>query len=578
MKTLYLDIFSGISGDMFIGAMIDLGVDAHELERELEKLGLPEYHLRVSRQERGAIAGTKFDVHLAHERGHEHAHSHEHSHGDFVHSHGHAHLHSHEHEHSHGEHGDHAHEHGEHYHDHLEGQTHGPHGGPLMETKSGRVELSVFETNAPPRFRLYFFDEHGHEAKPVADKDITLETIRGGKKRQLFKFKNRGAYLEATSELPEPHEFKAVLKLRRVSKTETRETEFVEEHHHDRAHTHDSEHEHQHGRTFAQIRALIQHSKLSPWVKEKAVAVFHRVAVAEGKIHGHPPEEVHFHEVGAIDSIVDIVGACICLEALGKPRVLAGNPIEGTGTIHCAHGTFPIPAPATLEILSARKVSIEQCEEPGELITPTGAAILAEFAERFGPIQNIAVEKIGYGLGTRQNKTRPNVLRAILGEESKAQSSKSKATGGLDWETDTIAVLETNLDDINAELLGAFVEKSLAAGALDVFHTPIQMKKNRPGVLLTVLCASADADKFSELMLRETTAFGVRRTMAERRKLRRESNTVKTKFGEVNVKFGRLNNRVIQASPEFDSCRKVAEQAGVTVREIYEAVIKALNV
>src|SRR6185436_11007291 len=187
---------------------------------------------------------------------------------------------------------------------------------------------------------------------------------------------------------------------------------------------------------FADIRKLIEGSKLSRWVKDRAIAVFRRVAVAEGKIHGHPPEKVHFHEVGAVDSIVDIVGASVGLEMLGRPRVVAGNPIEGTGTIRCAHGTFPIPAPATLEILSARGVTIQQCEEPGELITPTGAAILAEFAESFGPMQNIAIEKIGYGLGTRQNKTRPNVLRAVLGEESRVPGPKSKVGDALDWETD----------------------------------------------------------------------------------------------------------------------------------------------
>ena len=426
MKTLYLDIFSGISGDMFIGALLDLGVDVVQLERELEKLGLREYHLHVSRQERGAIAGTKFDVHLTTGPAHRH------SHGEGAHSHSH---------------------------------EHGP--------------------------------EHSHE--------------------------------------------------------------------------------HVHGRTFADISKMITRSLLSPWVKEKAIAVFQRVAVAEGKIHGHPPESVHFHEVGAVDSIVDIVGACVALEMLGRPRVLAAQPIEGTGTIRCAHGTFPIPAPATLEILRARGVTLQQCEEPGELITPTGAAILAEFAESFGPMRAQTVEKIGYGLGTRQNKTRPNVLRAVFGEESKVQGPRSEVSGGLDWETDTIAVLETNLDDINAELLGAFVEQALAAGALDVFHTPVQMKKNRPGVLLTVLCADSEADKFSELILRETTAFGVRRTWAERRKLRREMTTVKTKFGDVAVKLGRLGGKVIQAAPEFESCRQAAARAGVTVREVYETTVKALN-
>ena len=245
----------------------------------------------------------------------------------------------------------------------------------------------------------------------------------------------------------------------------------------------------------------------------------------------------------------------------------------------CEHGRFPVPTPATLEILGARGVSVSQCEEPHELVTPTGAALLAEFVESFGAMENLVAERIGFGLGTRDNKTRPNVLRAVLGTQSKVQSPKPKAAGArsaaLDWETDRIAVLETNLDDISGEVLGDFVEAALAAGALDVFHTPIQMKKNRPGVLLTVLCAEADADKFSELMLRETTAFGVRRTIAERRKLRREFATVKTKFGKVTVKLGKLNGKVVQAAPEFESCKKLATQKKIPVKQIFEAAIRA---
>ncbi len=209
-------------------------------------------------------------------------------------------------------------------------------------------------------------------------------------------------------------------------------------------------------------------------MKEKSIAVFQRIAVAEGKIHGLPPGEVHFHEVGAVDSIVDIVGGCIALEALGKPRVLAAGVVEGMGWIKCAHGRFPIPAPATLAILGARGIGITQCDEPHELVTPTGAALLAEFAGSFGPMQGLVAEKIGFGLGTRDNQTRPNVLRAILG------STKAAGASANDWQTDTIAVLETNLDDINAEILGYFVEQAFAAGALDVFHTPIQMKKEPP--------------------------------------------------------------------------------------------------
>ena len=277
MKTLYLDIFSGISGDMFIGAMIDLGADAHKLEHELEKLKLGGYHLHIARKQKSGIEGVKFDVHLADH--HEHSHDHDHPH--------------------------------EHHHDH----------------------------------------DHPHE------------------------------------------------------------------HHHGHGHDHDHHHEeHDDSRNFSEIKELISSSKLSAWVKQKSVAVFKRVAEAEGKIHGLPADEVHFHEVGAVDSIVDVVGACIALELLGKPRVLAAPVVEGTGWVKCAHGRFPVPVPATLAILGARGIGLTQCDEPNELITPTGAALLAEFAESFGPMENLAAEKIGFGLGTRDNETRPNVLRAVLGE------------------------------------------------------------------------------------------------------------------------------------------------------------------
>ena len=434
MKTLYLDIFSGIAGDMFIAALLDLGVDAKKLERELKKLKLDGYHLHISPGQKSSITGVKFDVHLAHEHHHEHGHD----------------------DHHHGTAGE------PHVHDHPHGHHHTDHG-------------------------------HGHE------------------------------------------------------------------------------HSHEDQRNFAEIKKLIVQSKLSAWVKQKSIAVFQRIAVAEGKIHGLPPNEIHFHEVGAVDSIVDIVGTAIALELLGKPRVFASPVVEGTGWINCAHGRFPVPAPATLAILGARKIPVSQCDEPHELVTPTGAALLAEFVESFGAMENLVAEKIGFGLGTRDNKTRPNVVRAVLGTQAKVAGDKSKA-GVLDWETDRVAVLETNLDDCSGEILGAFVETAFTAGALDVFHTPIQMKKNRPGVLLTVLCAEADADKFSELMLRETTAFGVRKTIAERRKLRREFAEVKTAFGNVTVKFGRLGDKVVQAAPEFESAKQVAAKAGVPVKQVFEIV------
>jgi len=547
MKTLYLDIFSGISGDMFIGAMIDLGVDVHAFEHELQKLRLDGWSLNVRRGQKMDISGTKFDVNLDHE------HTHKHTHTDGT-------THSHPHSHEPG-----------HRHDHA--PEHGPHGGPLVKTSFGKVEISVFETNVPPRFRLYFFDSTGKSLAPIAAKSVALETVRSKKRHELFQFKRQGDYLEATEELPEPHEFTAVLKLKLGSRTERRETRFVEDHHHhdhDAAHNQQHQHEHHHGRNFSEIERLIQTSALSDWVKQKAVAMFQRIAVAEGRIHGMPPEQVHFHEVGAMDSIVDIIGACVALELLGKPRVLAAPVVEGMGWIHCAHGRFPLPAPATLAILGARGVGITQCEEPQELVTPTGAALVAEFVEDFGPMQGLVATKIGYGLGARDNRTRPNVLRAVLGE-----SSAAAAAVDHDWETDTVAVIETNLDDINAEILGHFVEKAFAEGALDVFHTPIQMKKNRPGVLLTVLCAASEADRFSELFLRETSAFGVRRYAAERRKLKREIVRVKTEFGDVTIKLGKLDGKVVQASPEYESCKKVADQAGASLKQVYEAALLA---
>jgi len=234
---------------------------------------------------------------------------------------------------------------------------------------------------------------------------------------------------------------------------------------------------------------------------------------------------------------------------------------------------FPVPAPATLAILGARGIGVTQCEEPHELVTPTGAALLAEFAAGFGPMQGLVAERIGFGLGSRENRTRPNVLRAILGT---AATGRPAAT--LDWETDAIAVLESNLDDVSAEMLGDFVERALAAGALDAFHTPIQMKKSRPGVLLTVLCAEGDADRFSEMVLRETSAFGVRRTRAERRKLRREFQEVKTRFGRVRVKLGTLNGRRVQAAPEYESCRQAAARCKVPLKQVYEAALRKLKI
>ena len=337
-------------------------------------------------------------------------------------------------------------------------------------------------------------------------------------------------------------------------------------HAHDHAHDHDHDHahDHAHGRNYREIRALLESSSLVPEVKSRALAVFHRIAVAEGKIHGISVEDVGFHEVGAADSIADIVAACAGIHALGPLRVEASVLVEGMGWIDCAHGRFPIPSPATLEILSG--IPLRQMPEENEFITPTGAALLAEFCERFGPMAEMTPVKTGYGLGTRDTPPRPNVLRAILGE-----------TGGPDaCESDEISQIETNLDDITPELAAAAMQRLFRAGALDVFFTSAQMKKNRPGFVLTVLCHPDKTDVLARILFTETSAFGLRIHALRRRKLRREFRSVETPYGPVRIKLGFLGGDLVQSAPEFESCRSVAEAAEVSVRDVHLAALTAM--
>jgi uncharacterized protein (TIGR00299 family) protein len=329
---------------------------------------------------------------------------------------------------------------------------------------------------------------------------------------------------------------------------------------------HEHEHEHSH-RGYTEIAAMITGSGLSDGVKERALSVFKRLGEAEAKIHGIPLEKVHFHEVGAIDSIVDIVGACVAIESLGVDEIQASPPRLGSGFVDTAHGRFPVPAPATLELLKG--VPTQSSSEPVELVTPTGAALLTEFCARFGPMPAMCVEKIGYGAGSRDLEKTPNVLRAMVGEITSTIRSKSE-------EVDTIGVIETNIDDMNPQLFGDVMERLLAAGALDVFLTPVQMKKNRPGTLLTVLCGPDDVDRMTDLLLTQTTSFGVRIHEAQRRKLARELVTVNTRFGEIEVKIGRLGGRIISRTPEYESCKQAAAKADVAVREVYEEAVRCL--
>ncbi|MGD0058300.1 MAG: nickel pincer cofactor biosynthesis protein LarC [Verrucomicrobiia bacterium] len=315
-------------------------------------------------------------------------------------------------------------------------------------------------------------------------------------------------------------------------------------------------HEH---RGYSEIIAMIEKSGLSSVVKERAQRVFRRIGEAEANIHGISLGKVHFHEIGAVDSIVDIVGACIAVEALGVNEIQASPPRLGSGFVETAHGRFPVPAPATLELLKG--IPVQSSSDPVELVTPTGAALLAEFCAKFGPMPAMSIEKIGYGAGSRDLDKAPNVLRAVLGQSAGDNRRYTEA--------DTVAVIETNIDDMNPQLFGDVMEQVLAAGALDVFLTPVQMKKNRPGTLLTVLCERNSVDALAELLLTHTTSFGVRVHEAQRRKLAREMVTVKTKFGDIEVKIGRLGGKIVQRSPEFDSCQQAAARCSVGVKDVY---------
>lgn len=317
-------------------------------------------------------------------------------------------------------------------------------------------------------------------------------------------------------------------------------------------------------RHLKHVLEIIRNGQLPEHVRRPAEAIFTRLAEAEAKVHGTTVEEVHFHEVGAIDSIVDIIGACLALDQLGVERVYASPIPTGSGTILCDHGQMPVPAPATVELL--RGVPLAACDEPGELTTPTGAAILTTLAHAYGPLPSMTVRQIGVGAGHREGRNRPNILRLILGE-------LAQASGGE--EADEILVLETNLDDVTSETIGYVCDQLFAAGAVDVFTSPICMKKNRPATLLTVLALPGLRSRIEDILFAETTTFGVRVQAAQRSKLSRSVATVETEYGAIRVKIGRREGRIVRVSPEYEDCRAAAERAGRPLIDVMEAARRA---
>jgi uncharacterized protein (TIGR00299 family) protein len=318
-------------------------------------------------------------------------------------------------------------------------------------------------------------------------------------------------------------------------------------------------------RHLRDIRAILDASRLPERVRARATTAFERLANAEARAHGVALEAVHFHEVGAIDAIVDVVSAMLALEQLQPRRVLCSPLPVGSGTVQCAHGTMPVPAPATALLLTG--VPIAATEETGELLTPTAAAILTTVCDSFGALPAMTISAVGMGAGTRDGVHRPNLLRVLGGTATEADAASA--------ESDTVTVLAANIDDTPGEWTGYCLTRLLEAGARDAFCVPISMKKQRPGVVLTVICDSADVARLEAIMFAETSTFGIRRYVAQRSKLAREHETVATPFGAIRVKLGRRGDTLVQVAPEYDDCVAAARAHGVALRQVMAAARQA---
>jgi uncharacterized protein (TIGR00299 family) protein len=432
MRIAYLECFSGISGDMFLGALVDAGVPAEVLEKAVAALGVGA-KLEVSKVVRSGISATKVDVWVdgekdmpreeywsKHDADRGHWHAAEHSHHD----------HSHPHDHSHGE----------------------------------------------------------------------------------------------------------------------------------KARTHEDSH-----RGLTEIRKIITAADISASAQATAIRMFEALGAAEAKVHNVPVESIHFHEVGSVDAIVDIVCAAVGIEALEADDIVCSPLNVGGGTVKCAHGAFPVPAPATIELLNGAPVYSSGVQ--AELVTPTGAAIAATLANRFGQFPELKIKTSGYGAGSRDFAGHPNVLRIVIGDALPAVTAKTAR--------ETVSVLEANLDDLNPQVFGYVMDRVMEEGALDVFGMPVQMKKNRPGTLLTVLCKPEDANKLTQLVFSETTTLGVRRRDEARQTLARRWESVSTEWGAVRIKIASLNGTVTNYAPEYEDCRRIATEHHVPLKTVMQEATRA---
>jgi uncharacterized protein (TIGR00299 family) protein len=470
MRIAYLDCFSGISGDMFMGALLDAGVPQTLLEETVAALNSGA-RLEVSRVTRSGISAVKVDVYAHGEKDLPREVYWEQQGGG-----------------SHQEHHEHAHSH-------------------RQDSHESEHACTAVYTN-----------------KPIALMEHN--------------------YALGTSAEPGPRE-------RSIEPREIQER-------HSAA---DREHGHQHERRLKQIREIIMQAAISAKAKNTATAIFQALGAAEAKIHDTGIEKIHFHEVGAVDAIVDIVCAAVGAEVLGVDEIVCSPLNVGGGTVQCAHGTLPIPAPATLEMLQT--VPVYSSGIQAELVTPTGAAIVKILAKRFAAFPPMKIEKAGYGAGTRDFSGHANVVRLTLGE------AQPEATAAQ-----TINVIETNIDDLNPQVFGYVMDRLLEEGALDAFGMPVLMKKNRPGMLLTVLCRPEDAAKLTQLIFAETTTIGVRQREEKRQELERTWTTVATGWGNVRVKVANRQGSISNYAPEYEDCRRIASERRVPLKQVMQAAIQ----
>jgi uncharacterized protein (TIGR00299 family) protein len=314
-------------------------------------------------------------------------------------------------------------------------------------------------------------------------------------------------------------------------------------------------------RRLAEIEALLGQAELSERAKEQALKIFLRLATVEGNLHNKPPNEVHFHEVGAVDAILDIVGACIGLEKMGISELFCSPLNVGSGHVQAAHGALPVPAPATAELLKGLPMYSTGIE--AELVTPTGAAIVSTLATGFGPMPPFKVERIGYGAGERDFRGHPNLARLFVGEKQETTEPVSGAKGD-----EVVSMIEANVDDMNPQIYGYLVEQALAAGALDVTCSSIQMKKNRPGLLVSILCTPDRSEALADLLFEQTTTIGVRIYEARRKVLEREVVSVETPYGSVRVKVARRDGRTMNVAPEYEDCQRLAKEKSVPLKQV----------